>query len=381
MLVFSFFRKTIEHLAGASQASTIGGQPLRVSILYGPTPEEERHRSSQAFRDEPGPHVVLASEIAAEGLDFEFVERDGQLRPAVEPDARRAANRPTRPLRAAGRDDPHHQLLGRGHDRGAHPRAALHADRHLRGAIGDLESILGDEIETSDPGAPPAGPHSGRGRGRIIDQAAENIVRRKEEDESFEQESQALLGQDDVFAEQLSQHRARPALRRAGRDRNFVAVALEARYPADQDRTGRRPGPRSRVPTDGALRDLMSNYLQRQARPRRAEGLARGRAGTTRGGMDGHIRPGGREASARPRLRHAPASAGRRVARRRARRRAADGRPARRDPTSVDARRVRLLPLPPRRQQLPLGSRVSTRSSFGSRRRCRRVGVAAAPHA
>ena len=44
ILVFSFFRKTIEHLARRLDGVIVGGQPLRVSVLYGPTPEEERHR-------------------------------------------------------------------------------------------------------------------------------------------------------------------------------------------------------------------------------------------------------------------------------------------------------------------------------------------------
>src|SRR5207237_4701468 len=72
VLVFSFFRKTIEHLAAKLRTVVIDGRPLRVSILYGPTPEEDRHRIVRAFREEPGPHVVLTSEVAAEGLDLEF---------------------------------------------------------------------------------------------------------------------------------------------------------------------------------------------------------------------------------------------------------------------------------------------------------------------
>ena len=115
-----------------------------MSILYGPTPQEDRHAIVEAFRDEPGPHVVLASEIAAEGLDFEFVNV------MVNYDL------PWNPMRVEQRigrldrygqqadDDPHHQLLGRGHDRGADPRAALRrasASSRLRSAISSRSSV------------------------------------------------------------------------------------------------------------------------------------------------------------------------------------------------------------------------------------------------
>lgn len=41
-------------------------------------------------------------------------------------------------------------------------------------------------------------------RGKFISQAAENIVRRKRGLERFDRESQNLLGQDDIFGEQLT---------------------------------------------------------------------------------------------------------------------------------------------------------------------------------
>jgi SNF2 family DNA or RNA helicase len=262
ILVFSFFRKTIEHLATQLTGITVASQPLRVSVLYGPTAEEERHRIVAAFRLEPGPHVVLASEIAAEGLDFEFVnvmvnydlpwnpmrveqrigrlDRYGQRSPTIHI------------VNFAVEDTIEERIIDR-----LYTRIGL-----FEAAIGDLESILGDEIEVLTrellrPGRTP------EEEADIIDQAAENIVRRKLEAESFEDESQALLGQDDVFSEQLQ--RIERDKRFVGPDEidNFVRVALKARYPRIRIQVGKGTV-RIDVPTDGAMRDLMSTYLQRR---------------------------------------------------------------------------------------------------------------------
>jgi hypothetical protein len=235
---------------------------LRVSVLYGPTAEEERHRIVAAFRNDPGPHIVLASEIAAEGLDFEFAnvmvnydlpwnpmrveQRIGRL------DRYGQRSRAIHIINFAVEDTIEERILDR-----LYTRIGI-----FEAAIGDLESILGDEIETLTrellrPGL------TADEEAAIIDQVAENIVRRKDESESFEQESQALLGQDDVFTEQLN--RMERDQRFVGPDeiRNFVKVALKSRYPRikvrDDDGTTTIG-----VPTDGAIRELLSNYLQKR---------------------------------------------------------------------------------------------------------------------
>ena len=262
ILVFSFFRKTIEHLARRLEGLTIDGESVRISVLYGPTAEEERHRIIEAFRNEPGPHIVLASEIASEGLDFEFANV------MVNYDL------PWNPMRVE-------QRIGR-LDRYGQRSATIHIvnfsvedtieERILdrlytrigifESAIGDLESILGDEIQalTRDllrPGRTPSE------EAEIIDQVAENIIRRRDEAERFERESQALLGQDDVFTEQLQ--RIEHDRRYVGPEeiRNFVRVALQSRY--SRIKVAETDGVATiEVPRDGDLSDLMANYLRRR---------------------------------------------------------------------------------------------------------------------
>ena len=172
------------------------------------------------------------SEIAAEGLDFEFVNVMVNYDLPWNPDARRAAHRPPRSLRAAAprsstsstspsRDTIEERILER----------LCTTHRIFESAIGDLESILGrrDRALTREllqPGLTPrrGGRHHRSGR-------REHRSRAKTRSERFEQESQALLGQDDVFTEQLERIEHGPALS-SGRTRfaNFVTVALKARF-------------------------------------------------------------------------------------------------------------------------------------------------------
>jgi superfamily II DNA or RNA helicase len=278
VLVFSFFRKTLEHLLERLRGAEVAGKPLRVSLLYGPTPEEERHRLVRAFREEPGPHVLLSSEVAAEGLDFEFANA------LVNYDL------PWNPMRVEqriGRLDRYGQQAGVVHIFNFSVADTIE-ERILErlyerigifeAAIGDLESILGDAIEqlTRDLLQPGRTPEEEE---EIIAQAAENILRRKADFERFEQESQNLLGQDDIFTEQL--HRLEHEQRYVGPEevRNFVEVALRETHPrvklADEpDGTTVIHYP---TPGDG-LSDLIASHLrqsgERNSRAWRAVALA-----------------------------------------------------------------------------------------------------------
>ena len=262
ILVFSFFRKTIEYLERRLRDEVIAGDPLRVSILYGGTSQEERHRIVSAFRNDPGPHVVLASEVAAEGLDFEFAnvmvnydlpwnpmrveQRIGRL------DRYGQTARTIHIINFSVEDTIEERILER-----LYTRIGI-----FEAAIGDLETILGDEIEVLTKELLRRD-LTAEEQARVIDQAAENIVRRKDESESFEQESQALLGQDDVFSDQYD--RMKRDRRFVGPDeiRNFVTVALKARYPRARMLRSEDGIVKIAVPGDGALRDMLANYLQR----------------------------------------------------------------------------------------------------------------------
>lgn len=281
VLVFSFFRKTLEHLARRLRGMEIAGRPLRVSLLYGPTPEEDRHRLVQAFREEPGPHVLLSSEVAAEGLDFEFAnamvnydlpwnpmrveQRIGRL------DRYGQRARVIHIFNFSVKDTIEERILGR-----LYERIGI-----FEAAIGDLESILGDEIEQLTRELLHPGLTAGEEE-EIIGQAAENILRRKMEFDRFEQESRDLLGQDDIFTEQL--HRLEREQRFVGPEeiQNFVEVAVRDSRPRVKFADESDGTTLVRYPSAADdLSDLMANYLrkkgERNSRAWRAVALASAR--------------------------------------------------------------------------------------------------------
>ena len=157
---------------------------------------------------------MLASEIAAEGLDFEFanvmvnydlpwnpmrveqrigrLDRYGQRSPTIHI------------VNFSVEDTIEERILDR-----LYTRIGI-----FEAAIGDLESILGDEIETLTrellrPGLTP------EEEAVIIDQAAENIVRRKDEMERFERGIAGASWAGRRLQRAASTHGARTAFRRS----------------------------------------------------------------------------------------------------------------------------------------------------------------------
>ena len=99
-------------------------------------------------------------------------------------------------------------------------------------AIGDLELILGNEIESLTQNLFEVS-RTPEEEAAFIQQAAENILRRKAQQEEFDEESQGLLGQDDIFVEQLD--RIRQARRYISPDevRDLVEADLTERVPSE----------------------------------------------------------------------------------------------------------------------------------------------------
>jgi ATP-dependent helicase HepA len=67
LIVFSFFKKTLRYLKERLTADGLG--PLSIT---GDDKPEIRARRVEEFRDDPTRHVLLSSEVGAEGLDFQF---------------------------------------------------------------------------------------------------------------------------------------------------------------------------------------------------------------------------------------------------------------------------------------------------------------------
>jgi ERCC4-related helicase len=74
VIIFSFYRKTIEYLATRLNQEGIKTQFIHGGIPSNPgNPEaDERERRVQRFRRDPSARVLVMSEVGAEGLDFQF---------------------------------------------------------------------------------------------------------------------------------------------------------------------------------------------------------------------------------------------------------------------------------------------------------------------
>jgi hypothetical protein len=194
-----------------------------------PERDERRKRMTQ-FREDPGVQVLLSSEVGSEGLDFQFarvlVNYDLPWNPMV------VEQRIGRLDRLGQKADKitiinlslpgtiEHEILAR----------LFHRIGIFEHALGDLEAILGDEIErlTRDLLTRQLTPEEEAAR---IDQTAKVIEDRKRQFEHLEREGDRFVGRDAFFDEQLERAR-RGGEVLGGKDlQAFVTEFLERRYP------------------------------------------------------------------------------------------------------------------------------------------------------
>ncbi|MEN3284721.1 MAG: hypothetical protein V7607_5861 [Solirubrobacteraceae bacterium] len=203
ILVFSYFRGTIDYLAERLRGLRIDGRSLQVLKLYGPLNSEERDRAVASFRDEAGPVVLLSSEVGSEGLDFQFCSRMFNY------------DLPWNPMRVEqriGRLDRYGQTSEVIHIRNMIVSETIEERifhrlyeriKIFESSIGDLEAILGEvEVEF---GALQRDALSGALTDEELERRrnliADVILRRQQDNDDFERESKQFLSNDDVFLE------------------------------------------------------------------------------------------------------------------------------------------------------------------------------------
>ena len=203
VIVFSFFRKTIEYLERRLSELEIAGHPLRVIKLYGPVPPSDRSDCVKAFREEQGPVVLLSSEVGSEGLDFQFcssmfnydltwnpmrveqrigrLDRFGQQADSIEI------------INLVAEDTIEDRIFARLYERiGIFERS-----------IGDLEAILGTELRDLQR-AIAAGSLTREEEEERAKLVADAILRRQQEHDEFDEQSRKFLGHDEVFRERFN---------------------------------------------------------------------------------------------------------------------------------------------------------------------------------
>lgn len=207
ILVFSFFKRTLEHLNRALQASGYRGQ---VFMIHGDVAPKIRDQEIARCRDAKQTAMLLSSEVGSEGLDLQFCNVMFNY------------DLPWNPMRVE-------QRIGRLDRLGQQSEKILIYNFAIQGTIdemilsrlyerigiferyiGDLDAILGEEVATlSRDMFNPA--LTSEQKAQRVEEVAEAIERKILMFEEFEQESIEFLGQDDYFTEEVS------AIRRTGR--------------------------------------------------------------------------------------------------------------------------------------------------------------------
>lgn len=200
IVVFSFFKRTLEYLRGKLEASGFAGS---VGVIHGDVKNIERQKILKRFREGSEIKILLSSEVGGEGLDFEFCNVLFNY------------DLPWNPMRVEqriGRLD----RYGQSHDKILIYNFSMQGTiddeilNRLYGRIkiferyvGDLDVILGDEISqlTKDIFSTSLTKEQ---RIHIIEKVAENIARKHADLERFEKENQRFIGQDAFFTEEIS---------------------------------------------------------------------------------------------------------------------------------------------------------------------------------
>jgi len=200
IIVFAFFKKTLEYLRKRLEATEYGGQ---VALIHGDIHTEDRQKIIKRFRQTNEIKILLSSEVGGEGLDFEFCNVIFNY------------DLPWNPMRVE-------QRIGRLDRYGQRHEKILIYNFSMVGTIddeilnrlysrinvfekyiGDLDAILGDQITelvkdifntklTREQ------------KIQKIEKVAENIERRQKELEEFEIECQKFIGQDEYFNQEVT---------------------------------------------------------------------------------------------------------------------------------------------------------------------------------
>ncbi len=227
IIVFSFFKRTLEYLRGKLERSGYAGS---VGVIHGDIKSVERQKVLRAFREGSQIKILLSSEVGGEGLDFEFCNVLFNY------------DLPWNPMRVEqriGRLDRYGQL----HDKiliynfsmlGTIDDEIL---SRLYGRIkiferyiGDLDVILGDEITrlTKEIFSTSLTKEQ---RVRVIEKVAENIARKHAELERFERENQRFIGQDAFFTQEISKIQNTKRFITAEEVEHLLRAFLAAEFP------------------------------------------------------------------------------------------------------------------------------------------------------
>ena len=199
ILVFSFFVGTIEHIG-----MELKKRNVNVSTMHGGFAVSERQKTIEAFRDNPSIRVLVSSDVGSEGLDFQFCDtlfnydlpwnpmkveqRIGRIdRFGQESDRIRIYN-------LVIENSIESRILARLYDR-------IEIFKH---SIGDIEVILGQQIRELTQ-AVFSNRLTASEEIKRAEDAANIVMRQKQEMEEFEEKKMQFLGQEAILSTAVNQ--------------------------------------------------------------------------------------------------------------------------------------------------------------------------------
>ena len=224
IIIFSYFRKTLEYLK-----KKIEGAGYNVGLIYGGIDLDEREIITEQFRSGEI-QILLSSEVGGEGLDFQFcncminydlpwnpmrveqrigrLDRYGQLSPKI------------LIYNFSVEDTVESRIFGRLYQR----------IQIFEKYIGELEGILGKEIRdlTKLVVSTKLTPDEEKVK---IENIHKVIELKKIELKEFEKESGKFIGQDDFFAEEIANIQKKNKFISEGEMQNFVGIFLDEYFP------------------------------------------------------------------------------------------------------------------------------------------------------
>lgn len=285
-IVFSFFRRTLAHLE-----RELKQHGFDVVVIHGDVKPEDRARVIEEFRSNPKIQIMLASEVGAEGLDFQFcdtlvnydlpwnpmkveqrigrIDRYGQKRPTI------------RIYSFVLEDTIEQRILAR-----LYTRIGIFED-----SIGDLEPILGPAVaeltrEVFSADLTPAE------EAEVLERHLQMVINRREQDRQLERRTAELLGQDALLMQRISDSVTSGRYVSVSELRAVVDGYLESLRGGAQlvDHVG--DGQTVTLYGDGALANAIQGHLQAQhdTRPMATEFLGKlYRSGQVPGTFDGEV--------------------------------------------------------------------------------------------
>ena len=257
-IVFSFFRRTLAHLE-----HELKRHGFDVVVIHGDVKPEDRARIIDEFRSNPRIQIMLASEVGAEGLDFQFcdtlvnydlpwnpmkveqrigrIDRYGQKRETI------------RIYSFVLQQTIEERILAR-----LYTRIGIFED-----SIGDLEPILGPAVaeltrEVFSAELTPAE------EAEVLERHLQMVINLREEDRRLEQRTAELLGQDALLMQRISDSVTSGRYVSANELRAIVEGYLESLHGSARlvDHVG--DGQTVTLYSDGALANAVQGHLQAQ---------------------------------------------------------------------------------------------------------------------